>query len=317
MTGPGRAPTRRCVVTIVGPTAVGKTAVALSVAEAVDAEIVSADSRQVYRWMDVGTAKPTAEERARAVHHLIDVADPSETYDAARFASDAERAIAGILARGREPLVVGGTGFYIASLYGGLFEGPGRDEDVREQLAARADRDGTGALHAELADVDPEAARRIHPNDTARVVRALEVFLSSGRTLTEWQSDRPREPVYRGRFFGLTMPRDLLYDRIDSRVDSMVEEGLVEEIRRLVAEGRLSADMPAASAVGYREFLPCLDGDDDDLRTAVALAKRNSRRYAKRQMTWFSSIEGIRWLDVSSGHATAAAEIVSALGESS
>jgi tRNA dimethylallyltransferase len=316
MTATGRAPSRRYVVTIVGPTAVGKTAVALSVADAVGGEIISADSRQVYRWMDVGTAKPTAEERARAPHHLIDVADPSETYDAARFASDAEDVIADILERRREPLVVGGTGFYIASLYGGLFEGPGRDEGIREELTARADREGTLELHAELGTVDPEAARRIHPNDTARVVRALEVYLSSGRTLTEWQSERPREPVYRGRFFGLTMPRDLLYERIDSRVDSMVEKGLPQEIRRLVAEGKLTADMPAASAVGYRELLPFLDGDDDDLRTAVRLVKRNSRRYAKRQMTWFSSIEDIRWLDVSSGHATAAAEIVSALGES-
>jgi tRNA dimethylallyltransferase len=286
------------VLTVVGPTAVGKTAVAVALARSLGGEIVSADSRQVFRGMDVGTAKPTADELRLVRHHLIDIVEPSESYDAARFASDAEAAIAGIVARGAVPLVVGGTGFYIASLFRGLFEGPGRDPEVRALLDERAATEGVAALHADLAEVDPAAASRIHVNDTSRVVRALEVYMSTGMTLSEWQDGPARAPAYSPRYAGLMRPRESLRERIDRRVDAMMSEGLLDEIERLVSTGALSSTSPAASAVGYRELLPVVERGEGSVNDAVALIKRNTRRYAKRQMTWFRSLEGIEWLDI-------------------
>ena len=295
----GRAPdVRRRVMAIVGPTAVGKTAVALMVAEGLDGEIVSADSRQIYRRMDIGTAKPTADELTRVRHHLIDVIEPSDTYDAVRFAREAEAVISELLARSVEPLVVGGTGFYMTSLFEGLFEGPGRDEEVRAILKERSEREGTEELHRELASIDPESASAIHRNDASRVIRALEVHATSGRTLSEWKRERPREPMYRAEYFGLTMPRGELYERIDARVDAMMQSGLLDEVRRLVADGALAPDMPAASAVGYRELLEVVSGRTDDLTSAVERIKRNTRRYAKRQLTWFGSVPDVHWIDV-------------------
>jgi tRNA dimethylallyltransferase len=297
--GARRAP----VLTIVGPTAVGKTAVSLLVAERVRAEIVSADSRQVYRGMDVGTAKPTPDERARVRHHLIDIVEPSERYDAARYAADAERAIAGLLASSVAPLVVGGTGFYLESLYEGLSEGPERDDAVRGELELRLAADGPEALHAELGRVDPGAAARIHPRDASRVVRALEVFRATGTTMTKWLEGPRRAPSYRPLYVGITMPRQALRERIGLRVKTMLRSGLAEEVRALRASGRLLPGMPAASAVGYRELL----GHDDAALgspngEAVARAAErivtNTRRYAKRQLTWFRSLPGVRWLDV-------------------
>jgi tRNA dimethylallyltransferase len=289
---------RTSVLTIVGPTAVGKTAVAIALARSLGGEIVSADSRQIFRGMDVGTAKPTTDELRLVRHHLIDIVDPGESYDAARFAADAEAAIADIIARGAVPLVVGGTGFYITSLFNGLFEGPGRDPEVRALLDERAAREGVPALHAELAEVDPDAAFRIHENDTSRVVRALEVYLSTGMTLSDWQAGPARTPAYTARYVGLTRSRESLVERIDRRVEAMVSEGLLGEIERLVSIGALSSTSPAASAVGYRELLPIVEGGEGSIGDAVELIKRNTRRYAKRQMTWFSSLEGIEWLDI-------------------
>lgn len=290
---------RRAVLTIVGPTGVGKTSVGLLVARALGGEIVSADSRQVYRGMDTGTAKPTAHELAVARHHLIDVVEPSETYDAARFAAAAERAIGDIIASGAEPLVVGGTGFYIESLFEGLFEGPGRDQDVRTELNEKLSEKGSAALHAELADVDPETAARLHPNDGARIVRALEVYVSTGTPLSVWHLHDRREPVYAPLYVGITMPREALCARIDRRVDSMMRDGLLTEVRALVETRRLAPDMPGASAVGYRELLPIVLGENDDLAAAVESIKRNTRRYAKRQLTWFSAIPDLTWFDLS------------------
>jgi len=300
--GAGSGDGPREILTIVGPTGVGKTAVAVAVAKRLRAEIVSADSRQIFRGMDIGTAKPTAAERADVLHHMIDIVDPTDAYDASRFASDAERVIARLLGGGIEPIVVGGTGFYLASLFEGLFEGAGRDDDAREELRARLEREGAAALHRELAEVDPAAAKRIHPNDAARIVRALEVFRSTGRPLSEWQSDPTRTPGYRARYVALTMDRGSLNTLIERRVEAMMEAGLLEEVRRLVASGQLREGTQAASAVGYRELIPLVEDpaavDPDDLAAAIEEIKRNTRRYAKRQVTWFSQLPGATWLDV-------------------
>jgi tRNA dimethylallyltransferase len=298
-------PARREILTIIGPTAVGKTAVALLVAAELGGEIVSADSRQVYRGMDVGTAKPAPDERRAVQHHLIDIVEPSETYDAARFAHDAEAAIVRLIDEGREPIVVGGTGFYLTSLFEGLFEGPGRDDRIRRELKARAEAEGPAGLHRALSEVDPVSAERIHPNDAARIVRALEVQMATGRPLSEWQATGTRAPAFSAFYCGLTMDRDVIYERIDDRVDRMIEAGLVDEIRELVRTGRLSPGMPAASAVGYRELLPVVAADGavpdvspGDVAEAARFIKRNTRRYAKRQLTWFSALEDVQWIDV-------------------
>jgi tRNA dimethylallyltransferase len=309
MTGP--------ITVLVGPTAVGKTTVGILVARSVGGEIVSADSRQVYRGMDVGTAKPTAEELAACPHHLIDLVEPYEQYDAARYAADAEVDIGRLLGEGKTPLVVGGTGFYIESLFEGLFEGPGRDESVREELNERLDSQGSQALHDELSTVDAATATRLHPNDASRIVRALEVYLTTGRPLSSWHKGERRHPAFTATYFGLTIPRERLYERIDARVDAMMESGLLEEVRALVDSGRLAAGMPGASAVGYRELLPVVSGEED-LDVAVDAIKRNTRRYAKRQLTWFSAIYGLTWLDLSIlSIEEAAARIVSSLNASS
>ncbi len=277
---------RRTVMAVVGPTAVGKTGVAVRVARELGGEIVSADSRQIYRGMDIGTAKPDPAATRPAPHHLIDIVEPSERYDAARFAADAETAIADIVERGREPLVVGGTGFYLTSLFEGLFEGPGRDPEVRARLEEEAERVGSPALHERLARVDPATARRLHPNDAVRIVRALEVFEVTGRQLSSWHEDSPRDTRFDAWYTLLTMDRERLYERIEDRVDGMVEAGLLEEVEGLVRSGRLAEGMPAADALGYRELLPVVRGEAE-LADAVQLIKRNTRRYAKRQMTWF------------------------------
>lgn len=267
-------------------------------AQELGGEIVSADSRQIYRGLEIGTAKPTPDELRLARHHLVNIIEPSEAYDAARFATDAESAIGSIISAGAEPILVGGTGFYVRSLFDGLFEGPGRDELVRERLERRAIKDGPEAIHAELKAVDPDSASRIHPNDTRRVVRALEVYISTGSTLASWQSREVRRPAYAPVYFGLTMDRERLYARIDRRVDSMIDAGLIDEVRLLYESAVLLPGVPAADAVGYREILYVLTNDGVDFTEAIELIKRNTRRYSKRQMTWFSSIEGVDWMDV-------------------
>jgi tRNA dimethylallyltransferase len=297
MTHERRSDPRPAILTVVGPTAVGKTALAITLARAAVGEIVSADSRQIYRGMDIGTAKPTQREQAQARHHLIDIVEPSERYDAARFASDAADLIDGMHGRGVVPVVAGGTGFYLRALFDGLFEGAGRFPETRRELEARAEAEGSAALHAELADVDPELAAKLHPNDRARVVRGLEVFRATGRRLSAWHGDPPRCPSFAPRYVGLRLDREQLRQRIDRRVDAMMAAGLVAEIEALVASGKLSSDMPAASAVGYRELLPIVESGEGGLAEAVELIKVSTRRYAKRQMTWFRAIDGVEWFD--------------------
>lgn len=272
---------------ITGPTASGKTALSLDVAERLGAEIVSMDSRQVYRGMDVGTAKATRQERARVLHHGIDLVDPDERYSAGRFARDARRWIAEIRARRRVPVLVGGTGFYLRALTRPLFREPELPERARERLERYLAGRSTDALRRWLRRLDPETARALEGyGGSQRVVRALEVALLSGRPLSWWHAHSPPEaPAVHTLVIVLELPRRELYRRIDDRVAAMVEAGLVEEVERLVAEG-YEADDPGMNATGYAEMIPYLRGDTS-LDDAIDAIRRATRRYARRQITWF------------------------------
>ena len=284
-------------VYIVGPTASGKTARAVQLAKRLRGEIVSADSMQVYRGMNIGTAKPTASERAEVPHHLIDILDLDETFSVARFKSLADTAITDIRRRGGVPLVVGGTGLYVKSLTEGIFDGPSADWDLRKRLRQKERDDGPGYLYGELRRVDPESAERIKPADIRRIIRALEVHELAGRTISdlqkEWERTRPDIAI-----IGLTMERDLLNERIDNRVDEMFRDGLLEETKRLIGDD-LERNRTAMQAIGYKEVVGCLNGEYS-LDRARELLKRNSRRYAKRQLTWFRKDDRIRWFDAGS-----------------
>jgi len=282
------------IVVICGPTAIGKTSIAISVAECFGGEIVGADSMQIYRHLDIGTAKPTPEERGRVPHHLIDVADPDEPYDAARFYRDARQAIADILGRGRLPVVAGGTGFYIRALLYGLCDAAPEDPSVRSRLREEAFEQGGGHLYGRLQHCDPEAASKIHPNDTYRVLRALEVFEITGITMTDYRrrhcfSDAPFEPLK----LGLDMDRVALYERIDRRVDQMIADGLLDEVKRLLDKGYAEHLRPM-QALGYRHMIDYIRGrlEWGDM---IDTLKRDTRRYAKRQFTWFRADSQIIW----------------------
>ncbi len=281
---------------LTGPTGAGKTEVAVRVASRLPVEVVSADSRQVYRGMDIGTAKPSREQREAVVHHLIDVVNPDESYNAARFNVEARQVIAAIMARGRLPLVVGGTGLYIRALLRGLLPAPPADPEVRRELRELARREGLPALHARLGEVDPEAASRIHPRDPVRIIRALEIQRVTGAplgTASHWRQSRPEWTLL---LVGLTRPRPLLYGALGERVDRMVEQGLQEETRRLLAAG-YDPSLPAMQGIGYRHFVKVIRGELSQAR-AIHEMKRDTRQYAKRQWTWFAREPGIRWVDV-------------------
>ncbi|HHW14968.1 MAG TPA: tRNA (adenosine(37)-N6)-dimethylallyltransferase MiaA [Firmicutes bacterium] len=283
------------LLAIVGPTAVGKSEVAVEVARIIDGEIVSADSMQVYRGLDIGTGKLSPAERGGVPHHLLDVVEPEETYSVARYEREALAAIAAIHRRGRVPLLVGGTGlYYRAVVRDYLFEGPGADPELRARLADEAQREGAPALHRRLAEIDPVAAGRIHPNDLRRIIRALEVYILSGVPLSQ-QQQGSEEPRFDLVAVGLTAPRGVLYARIERRVDAMLAKGLLAEVRTLVDRG-LESWLTSIQALGYKEFLPYLRGEED-LATAVVRLKRETRRYAKRQLTWFRREPHVHWLD--------------------
>jgi tRNA dimethylallyltransferase len=301
---------------IVGPTAVGKTEIALAIAEEIGAEIISADSMQVYRGMDIGTAKPTLQERARVPHHLIDVADPMEEFSAGRFVQLADEAIDDIRRRGKIPLVVGGTGMYIRALTEGLFEGPVADFALREELMD-VERKEPGALYNMLEDADPKAAEKIHPSDIRRTIRALEVFKKSGKPISESQSQWGARGSERGvdgdgrydcKIEGLTMPRPELYMRIDARVDKMLDDGFLDEVKALLGKG-CTRDMPSMHALGYKQLMAHLEGELS-LDDAVRLIKRDTRHYAKRQYTWFNGQEGVQWVDISDKNLASSADAV-------
>jgi tRNA dimethylallyltransferase len=285
------------LVAVVGPTAVGKTALAVRLAEALGGEIVSADSRQIYRQMDIGTAKATAEERAGVPHHLVDLIDPSATLGLAQFQEMAYQAINDITARGRLPLLVGGTGQYVmAVIEGWQVPHVPPDEALRHRLYRQATEEGIEALHARLRALDPLAADRIDPRNVRRVVRALEVCLTTGQPISELQAKSP--PVYRVLLIGLTLPREQLYRRIDERVERMIELGLEDEVRRLVAAG-YGFDLPAMSGVGYGQFEPYLAGEAT-LVDVVSKIKQATRRFVRHQSNWFRPDDTrIHWLDAS------------------
>ncbi|MDH4101711.1 MAG: tRNA (adenosine(37)-N6)-dimethylallyltransferase MiaA, partial [Nitrospirota bacterium] len=281
-------------------TACGKSALACELAGTFNAEIVSADSVQVYRSLDIGSAKPTPEQRRKIAHHLVDVVEPDEDYTAARFADDAQAAVSDILSRDRNVFVVGGTGLYIKALLGGLFAGPGADASVREELLEFAQASGTEALYERLKEADPEAAKRTHPNNVRRVVRALEVFAISNKPISEFQAEHGfSESRYDALKIGINVERKELCEAIDRRVDEMIVSGLVDEVRVLIEryDGRIDGAGPglkSMGSLGYKEIARYLSGGTG-LSEAIAEIKKNTRRYAKRQMTWFRKDTDIKW----------------------
>lgn len=286
----------RPLIAIVGPTGVGKTRLAVSVAAEVRGEIVSADSRQVYRGMDVGTDKPTEEQRKLVPHHLVDIVSPDDEFTLAQYQDSAYQAIEDVLSRGKVPFLVGGTGLYVrAVLEGFVIPRVRPNPPLREKLREEAEREGAEALHDRLQKVDPEAASRIDARNVRRVVRALEVYEELGRPISSVQERRP--PPYRILKIGLTMPREQLYRRIDERVDSMVERGLLSEVQELVAEG-YGYDLPAMSGLGYRQMGMYLRSEVD-LPTAISQIKTQTHRFVRQQYKWFRlDDDTIQWFDM-------------------
>ena len=280
------------LICIAGPTASGKTALSIALAEALDAQIVSCDSMQVYKYMDIGTAKPTVEERKGIVHHMLDVAEPDEDFSVSRYCAMADPIVADILARGQTAIVVGGTGLYMDSLIRGNAFAPFPSTGVRERLEAEPIED----VYARLSAIDPEAAARLHLSDKKRIIRAMEVYLETGITITEHNRRTQLLPnKYDPVWFALEDEnRQDLYDRIDRRVELMLEQGLVEEIRSLLVRG-IPKKATALQAIGYKEFLAALDGQCT-LAEAAAQVQQASRHYAKRQLTWFRRNPAIHWL---------------------
>ncbi len=281
------------IVVICGPTAVGKTAAAVALAERFDFEVVNADSQLVWRGLDIGTAKPDAVQRSRVPHHLIDIVEPDEHFDAALFVKLADEVICDILRRGRNALVVGGTGMYLRMLVHGLCGAPPRNAELRAKLARVIEKGGIEGLHEYLSKIDPVTAKLVHKNDRTRIVRAIEIYDSTGIPASEfYRRHRFEELRYRALKIGLDMPRDDLYARIDERVDRMMNDGWLREVEALKL--RYGGEAQAFSAIGYRELLRHVSGEMP-LADAVDLIKRNSRRFAKRQLTWFRSESGVKW----------------------
>lgn len=288
---------------IVGPTGTGKSWLAMQIADGFGGaiEIVNADSRQFYRGMDIGTAKPSREDRRRTPHHLIDVRDPGEPLDVAEFAKLARTAISDIAARGRFPMVVGGSGLYLRVIRGGIFQGPRASVEIRSRLGAVADARGVNFLHEQLAQVDPAGANRIGVNDLYRIVRALEVFELTGETISAHQGRHrfAEQGGYKTLTVGLEIDRKKLYEKIDGRFDAMIAAGFVEEVRAMKSRGH-SPEKPPLRTIGYKQIAAHLRGETT-LADANALAKRDTRRLAKRQLTWFRREPDIVWLDPERG----------------
>ncbi len=284
------------LVVIVGPTAVGKTELSLQLAGSFDGEIISGDSMQVYRGMDIGTAKATPEELASVPHHLIDIIDPDEEYSVAMFQSAATRLITEINQRGHLPFIVGGTGLYIESVtHRFQFAQAEQDHELRERLQRLADTEGVEALHSRLAEIDPITAERLHPNDVKRVIRAIEIYQLTGCKMSDYQHRAQHSP-YDLVMIGLTMEREKLYERINLRVDKMVEEGLVEEVRQLLDRG-YDPSQTAMQGLGYKELIPYLYGEIT-LEKAINDIRQRTRHFAKRQLSWFRRMSEIQWFDV-------------------
>ena len=301
------------VVVVTGPTASGKTPLAIELALRIGGEIVNADSMQVFRFMDIGTAKPSPTERARVPHHLLDVVTPAEPYSAGRYARDARAAIAAIHARGHTAFLTGGTGLYIRAVLHGLIDGVEADEELREQLETEQRKaEGAGdpeRLYRRLADSDPDAAARIHPHDTRRIVRALEIAAETGRQTSRVRRAHGFEDTpYRVLHLALAPERAELYRRIDRRCQAMIEAGLLQEVRELTAAG-YRADLRPMHAIGYRHIVPVMQGHDT-LASALEVMRRDTRHFARRQLTWLRRVPDAVWVDP--GHAAAIADLVGA-----
>lgn len=283
------------IILIVGPTGAGKTTLAIDLARRFNGEIVGADSMQIYRCMDIGTAKPTLAERAVSPHHMIDIVDPDQDFDAAAYANMATGIIRQTIDRGRAVFVVGGTGFYIKALIHGLFEKGPSDPAVRRRLKRQLESEGAAVLARRLKTIDSTAAERIHPNDTYRIIRALEVFEVTGEPLTVFhQRHGFREQRFNTLELGLSWPRPVLYERINRRVDAMMSQGFLDEVRQLMASG-YGSDLKSMQSLGYRHLAAVVSGDTS-LAEAVTMLKRDHRRYAKRQLTWFTARKSVHWL---------------------
>ena len=281
---------------ILGPTAVGKSELALELATALDAEIVNADSQQIYRYLDIGTGKPSPADRARVAHHLIDIVNPDEEFNAALFRQLATESIEQIRARKKNVIVCGGTGLYLKALTQGLFEGPGQDREIRQALEQQIENHGLAPLYQRLTEIDPSVTSTIHPNDRQRTIRALEVYQLTGKRLSEWQKEHSfHERPFEALKIGLNRERPELYDLINRRCERMVEAGLLEEVRGLIAKG-FSLELKPLSSVGYRQMGQVLNGMQE-LPAAVEEMKQETRKLAKRQLTWFRGDKEIRWFD--------------------
>ncbi|MFS0637266.1 tRNA (adenosine(37)-N6)-dimethylallyltransferase MiaA [Mesobacillus foraminis] len=284
------------LLVLIGPTAVGKTQLSIELAKQFNGEIISGDSMQIYKGMDIGTAKVTPGEMEGIPHHLIDIKFPEEPFSAAEFQELVRMKITGISKRGKLPMIVGGTGLYIQSvIYDYQFTEAASDSEFRKALEETAAEGGSEKLHAQLRKVDPESAKRIHPNNVRRVIRALEVYHCTGKTMTEYQLEQVPELLYDTCIIGLTMERDLLYDRINHRVDLMMKQGLLEEVASL--HQKMIRNCQSIQAIGYKELYDYLDGKVD-LDVAVENLKQNSRRYAKRQLTWFRNKMNVEWFEM-------------------
>ncbi len=286
----------RHVHLIVGPTAVGKTFLSELLATQLPIEIVSADSRQIYRYMDIGTAKPEPQFRQRVMHHFIDIRNPDEYYSAGLFGREARQVIDQIFNHGRIPLVVGGSGFYIKALVDGIFEEPFKDEAVRHELNAQLQKLGLAALYQHLQQIDPIYAKKISPNDRQRILRALEVYQITGKPFSFFHQQKTEPAAFTPIFWGITMERAALYQRINQRVDQMLKNGLIDEVKQLLKMG-YAPTLNALNTVGYKEVIQFLQ-KELDFSTMVEQIKRNTRRYAKRQLTWFRADSRIQWFEI-------------------
>lgn len=283
---------------ITGPTAVGKTELSLKIAEELQGEIISADSMQIYRYMDIGTAKASAEERKRVRHHMIDIINPDETYSVADYQQEADRLIREICARGSLPIMVGGTGLYIrAVIQGFLFPEMETNHQLRAELTEMARKYGNEYLHQKLAEIDPEHARKIHPNDLRRIIRAIEIFQETGHNMTYYlEKQKYTPPRYNTLKIGLIREWEELYDRINKRVDLMIKKGLVEEVKNIIKAG-FNMSATALQGLGYKEIIGYLKGDYP-LEEAIRILKKNTRNYAKKQITWFNREKDLHWFNL-------------------
>jgi tRNA dimethylallyltransferase len=286
------------VIILLGPTGVGKTGASLLLAKKLGTDIISADSMQIYRHMDIGTAKPTPDERAMVKHHMIDIVGPRESYSTGKYIDAVVPIIEGLHRKGKIPIVAGGTGLYIKAMTRGIFSGPSADWSLRESLLA-GEKAENGSLYTYLGELDPEAAGKITPNDTRRIIRALEVSLKSASNISDMQKRFTRPLPYEFIKIGLSRDRKELYSRIEKRVDEMIENGLNEEVKNVLQLIKTSSvsPLPSMQAIGYKEIAMYLQGGIS-YDEAVRLIKRGSKRYAKRQFTWFRKEEGIHWADI-------------------